>query len=118
MKILSCHFLRIAFGGALLLFATNHSNARVSGNDLFEFCGDGGLDKVMGVCGGYIMGSIETLSPLQSADVCFPKEGNPAQIVGAVIKFLGEHPEHRDEIAPKLILDAVTQAFPCDKRKP
>jgi hypothetical protein len=46
--------LEASFAAALVLFATNNSNAAMSGNDLFDMCNGSGSKTLTGLCAGYL----------------------------------------------------------------
>ena len=88
-----------------------------AGNDLLVACeadervsagrygaGDYGA---AGFCQGIVLAS------MWFSTACLPDGANLGQAKMVAMKFLREHPEHLHEPAPKLVADALGQAFPC-----
>ena len=49
-------------------------------------------------------------------DICPPNGYAHGQMVSIVMKFLKANPEKTHELAPLLILPALSQAFPCHSK--
>jgi hypothetical protein len=71
---------------------------------------------------GYCMGMTEgvmALAKQRSLNVfCAPESAGQAMLLRAVLRFLDANPERLKEPAEVLILDALGDAYPCQKPEP
>src|SRR4051794_38598655 len=68
----------------------------------------------MGVAHGYVQGIADALLIGQS---CVEAGVTLNQIVEISANYIRKHPERRHLAAKQLIVEAVSEAFPCSKRK-
>lgn len=105
---------RPAFALLCLLYLSNPALA-VTGNDLYNWCSD----DDPGVCNGYLLGSVSTISTLQSWKrvkrnfICLPSSFTDRQLRELVLAHLQAHPESRHLSGSSLTLNALLAAFPC-----
>ncbi|AFO86738.1 hypothetical protein D1821_03680 [Phaeobacter inhibens] len=119
---------------AALFVASQGSAGAITGNDLHEICTDGGAVG-NSACSFYIIGAWEGLNygvsiPFMMANqgtstaavnqyrssmfgVCGDEMVSNSQIVDVVGNYLRNTPEMRHFPARGLILNAMSQAFPC-----
>lgn len=64
---------------------------------------------------GYIMGVADTIS---GASACYPIGALQTAIFSKVSEFITAHPARMSEPASSLISEALSKAFPCNKKKP
>ena len=100
----------------LPLAANSQGGTFLNGNKLKTHCvqKDGFFDN--GFCMGYIIGVADN----RSFYICSP--GGSGGVTGAqytdiVKKYLNDNPAQLHRDADVLVLDALTQAFPCPKKK-
>ena len=92
----------------------------LTGYDILEFCTmpkkasypEGVcLGFTNGVEEGYMVGAI--LHGVTKKSFCKPKGVTRGQLILIVVKYLKDNPERLHYQATQLILEAMTQAFPC-----
>jgi hypothetical protein len=101
-----------------------------TGNDLYAACTDTGFAN--GMCYGYVSGVYDLIADLQHArfhdpdtpgtsvsplwkmrNLCMNTEITKKQVVDVTVKYLTEHPEHRDKNAAGLIIISAIETFGC-----
>ena len=92
----------------------------VTGNSLLEYCGSKNVGEY-GVCVGYItgVGDIETMDGAAFPDrqrFCTPDNATNGQIIDIVVKYLKDHPAARHLLGAILVVNALTEAFPCSSK--
>ena len=93
-----------------------------SGNWLWDdACREEDKNPVKGtICFAYLMGAIETFGVLAAADqvkyFCVPPNVEKGQMMDVVKLYLRDHPETRQYHAPTLVMLALKEKFPCQKR--
>jgi Ssp1 endopeptidase immunity protein Rap1a len=94
--------------------------AVISGNKLLNLCGDNQPAVQSGFCVGYVVGVVEMMAGpqwrLPNPMACIPKDVLAGRLVGAVKKYLTDHPAELHYGAYALVVIALAQAFPCDGR--
>ena len=100
----------------LPLAANSQGGTFLNGNKLKTDCAqkDGFFDN--GFCMGYIIGVADN----RSFYICSPGGSGgvtAAQYTDIVKKYLNDNPAQLHRDADVLVLDALTQAFPCPKKK-
>lgn len=112
-----------------------HAQSYVSGNDLFNICGDKKVVAEM-ACLGYISGMLTGIAyqtgytyaafeiveqPLDTEytsflkHYCIPKGVKNRQIVKVIKKYMLDNPELLHIPSSSLVVKALTKAFPCYK---
>ena len=104
----------IATSTALLFCFISPSRATTSGNDLFNYCEDTGVNWSSGYCDGYVSGIAELATTVGS--ICPSEAVNNRQVWDITRKYLEQHPETRDQVAEYLVLRALMDTFPCPKK--
>ena len=103
---------------AITLVAARQADANFqTGNDLLRFCEDIS-DSGYGRCLGYVEGVVDSLEVARSDHHLPPcvREGiGTAQVHNAVIKYLRDHPETREQTASRLVVIAVSSALQCSQ---
>lgn len=106
--------------GTLLTIATPASGAELTamnfmdGNRLFEAC-----EKGSPICRGYVMAIADSATMLQvvagarSTPFCLDAGMVDRQVVDVARRYLERHPQRRHWNAPRLIVDAFAESFPC-----
>ena len=79
--------------------------------------GESWFDK--GYCSGYIIGVSDTADTLAvwkgfAESICTPQGVTSGQLQKVVVKHLNEHPEKLHLRASSLVLNVLTEAFPCE----
>jgi hypothetical protein len=126
--------LRIAFMAGALACCSSASEAQAtSGNTMFKACidaerhlvneergklPDAGETVMLGVCLGEVMG-IKFLAAGATKNteypVCVPATATNGQVLAVVVRHLRNHPETRDSDFNYLVMDALLEAWPCQK---
>jgi hypothetical protein len=96
-----------------------------SGNLLFAACSTQSSTHDSGLCRGYITGVVDMVSTVAAAfsstgapvAYCYPNGVTTGQIRDVVIQRLQAHPEERRYPAAGIILTAITEAFPCARKR-
>jgi hypothetical protein len=100
---------------ALPLAANSQGGNFQNGNKLKTHCAkEGGFSD--GFCMGYIIGVADN----RSFYICAPGGSGgvtQGQFTDIVKKYLNDNPAQLHKDADVLVLDALTQAFPCPKQK-
>lgn len=124
-----------AYFFATFLLSTASAQAQTSGpiekrvggvmqaSKLAEFCSDGTSSAVRGVCGGYILGVVDSMSISLVAGgefggwkACFPDQMNAVDLIKVGkdrMKVL--EPKYANLGAAGLVGQAMEQAYPCKK---
>lgn len=71
------------------------------------------------ICQIYFLAFTESLLAAQAAEqngICFPPGASANQVRAVGERYMATHPEKLHEHASILILNALTEAFPCVKR--
>lgn len=91
-----------------------------TGNELLSDC-EGTDEFNRGWCTGRIVGYTQGLN--HGLDLggsvglyCLPEGVTLGQLRDVTVKFLNDHPERRHEKDTLLMLDAMSEAFPCPKQ--
>ena len=96
---------------AMLLGSSASYAVLISGNKLFENCGqDGATFTEVGVCYGFVFGVFDVI---QGVEVCEPDDVTGGQLIGIVRKYLKENPENLHLNAAFLVTLALSEVFPC-----
>jgi hypothetical protein len=105
---------------AALLASETHAEL-LSGNQLYSICRNGLVGDDF--CVGYIVGASEawwkakaTLATTLGAGFGLAwcrEEATNGQVTDVVVAFLRDHPELRDQPALDLVIEALSDAFPC-----
>lgn len=102
---------------------TSESGTFNTGNTLLRHCQGNGVDQ--DYCIGYIVGVVDLIGALQGSSdkdganfwkyhaVCLPSHVEAGQIKDVVVKYLVEHPEHRDQPAAQLIIITLIATWGC-----
>jgi hypothetical protein len=86
------------------------------GNKLSDWCkswrssATGYLNVKSAQCGAYITGVLDTL---HDRTFCLPQQVAAAHAIDVVIRYLQDHPEKYHLPASGLVVDALTEKFPC-----
>jgi hypothetical protein len=96
-----------------------------SGNQLFAACSTQSSTHDSGLCLGYIIGVVDMVSTVATAfsatgapaAYCFPNGVTTGRIRDVAIQRLQAHPEERHYPAAGIILTAITEAFPCARKR-
>jgi hypothetical protein len=64
-------------------------------------------------CSGFVLGVVDTESNRKESTFCLPEPVERRTVTDIVGKFLHDHPEKRPLAAYQVIIEAMTQAFPC-----
>ena len=97
------------------LLALRNQALAVTGEDLYTWCSQ----DDPGMCNGYLLGSIGTLSTLQGWKrvkknfVCLPPDFTDRELRELVLADLQAHPDRRQLSGSSLTLNALLKAFPC-----
>jgi hypothetical protein len=90
----------------------------IYGSKLFADCRDGDNPSARdspykwGTCFGYINGVAEALVP--AGLYCLPAGASAGQVLDVAKLYIREHPDKRYLPAPQLIVNALTEKFPCN----
>jgi len=110
----------------MLVWCPNAGLAAVPGNTLNEWCGSkGGSSEVacLVFLHGYIEGyyiatlikEIERRGGTKEEEICLPDGWTIKQVQLVVRKYLAQNPEELHIDAGRIVLWALTKAFPCRK---
>ena len=115
-------FVLIGLAGIAGAFTGSDAGAAgfFTGNELLEACsatnGTTAYEYKSGICSGYVLGIADELD-LENAQLgrgsCFSDEVTLGQLRDVVLKYLQEHPEHRDLDAAVLVRSAFASAYPA-----
>ena len=112
--------LGIIAAAVLAVFLTSPAQASKGGNELHKACQADRPDPEAaaferGFCMGYISGVTEALGP----PFFCPPEGAVTrnQYRDIVKNYLNQHPERRHKHSTVVILEALSEAFPCKESK-
>ena len=87
---------------------------RIDGNELFRTMEEAvdreDLGYQSGFFDGYVLGFADTTVNVLW---CPPKSAQPSQISKVVANYLSQHPELLNDPAEVLVIDALSQHFPC-----
>ena len=98
----------------LLLGGTTQSYAQFyDGNSLYQVCDQRGNNYSSGVCGGYVIGTIDTYLLTKSYPLCLPTNATAGQLTDVVIRYLETRPDQRHYAAASVVWTALTESFPC-----
>lgn len=78
----------------------------INGNQLHEWCSSSN-QYFASQCMGYILGSLDATPELKT-----PENATRGQVRDVIVKYLREHPEHRDMPAGMVIIMAAFEAWP------
>jgi|SRR5882672_6784813 len=107
-------------------------NFSETGNDFLRVCDikESNPTVTDGVCIGYVNGVLEGFNMAMrlgqvarhatittGSFFCLPSESTMGQKYRVVVKYMNDHPEKTHNPTELLILDAVTEAFPCKNEK-
>ena len=102
--------------GLLMLAEATVGHMFLNGNALLARC-----DQNREACEMYVAGNFDQLQLTTAAmgriAICPSKDVTMAQATDVVLKYLADHPDSRDKVAPFLVSMALVQAFPCTKRR-
>ena len=90
----------------------------IDGSKLFTDCRDGDNPNARdstykwGTCFGYINGVADALVP--AGLYCVPKGASAGQVLDVAKLYLQDHADKRYLPAPQLIVNALTEKFPCN----
>ncbi len=111
---------RYVVAACLSLCASPVGAVGMTGNDLLNNCRHESNDpKSMAstlYCVGYIEGVFDAFE--LNSITCPPNGVTNGQKVEIVLKVLKTHPEMTHKLAPTLMIDAASQAFPCHSKDP
>lgn len=109
----------LLIGASLCLGFSGAQAQTYSGNELQTVCDLNG-DSAEFACNMYILGSLDMYDLLLPAsevggskDFCAPTGATVGQIFAVVRQHLEDHPGRRHRNAVDLILEALSDAFPC-----
>ena len=94
----------------------------VTGSQLKACCADYDDEKnkgffSSGFCAGYITGTIESIAIWTAGSshipYCLPENATNDQIISVIRKYLDANPEKLHLDGAELIIDAISDAFPC-----
>ena len=96
------------------LFVTSTANAAFyTGNDLYnKLTSSDSSDRILGM--GYIAGIYDVFD---GSSICAKQNVTLGQLKDIVIKKLAEKPEYRHMTADNFVYVALSEAFPCPKKK-
>jgi len=101
------------------LMMRGHAVAEViDGSKLFADCRDGDNPSARdspykwGTCFGYINGVADALVP--AGLYCLPAGVKAGQVLDVAKLYIQDHPDKRYLTAPKVIVDALREKFPCN----
>ena len=83
------------------------AQATTTGNALLEWCAEA---RDRGMCIGYSQATIEGLGGF-----CPPEGVTLGQAIKIVVKYLNANPEYLHLRGMQLAMDAVVEAWPCEK---
>jgi hypothetical protein len=103
-----------------------NSDFTASGNDFLRVCEkDDSPTVTKGVCLGYVNGVLDGVDlavgigaaahHVQPKGLCLPSESTMGQKYRVVVKYMNDHPEKTHLPTNVLVLEAITEAFPCPK---
>jgi Rap1a immunity proteins len=100
----------------MLAAADNSFLAFETGNQLYSRC----QQDRRGSCTAFVVGVSDTIETVQSdvgrkAVICKDEGVTKSQITDVVIKHLSDHPETRHDAAARIVILALSKAFPCPK---
>jgi Rap1a immunity proteins len=90
----------------------------IDGAKLFADCRDGDDPNARdsthkgGMCFGYINGVADALVP--AGAYCLPPGASAGQVLDVAKLYIQDHPDKRYMSAPQLIVNALTEKFPCN----
>jgi hypothetical protein len=112
---------RLLIAAALCLLATG-AKADFTGNELKGYCEywPRQTDSTI-MCMGYMIGSLDTIrgfnkTVFHGAQYCEPQGFTYDQLAAMLQKYLEDHPQNLQLAASSLILNMLTEAFPCQKK--
>jgi len=109
--------------GLLMLAAVGagapQTAAFLTGNDLYENCSDGGVNRLT-LCVPYVEGIFDATNVQRALMklppiICSGISVTASQIADVVHLYLKNHPERRQNPAAQLAVTALSEAFPCNK---
>ena len=85
----------------------------LTGNELYHVCQSGFSDSDL--CLGYVMGVLDhwAAGRVLKPDDCPPRGVKNTQVRDVVVKYLGYHPELRNQHAWALVVQAIVRAWNC-----
>jgi hypothetical protein len=89
------------------------ANGFFTGNDVLINC----ESKTPDLCITYVAGVHDALFVLKVAPYCTPDSITPNRLRRAVTKWLQTHPEQLHQPAASLVINALTDAYPCGQKK-
>ena len=107
--------------GALVLASLgtdpSHAGSLQDGQDLQQYCAEDAAHVEQAACFAYILGIADLLAgfEVKGFRVCFPENVDLKLIVTTTEEYLADHPERLHYTADKLVLDALADAFPCER---
>jgi hypothetical protein len=116
--------MKIVLAIGIILFAVGAANGDTgfyiseSGIELKHLCdgdGDGGLDRSIYICGGYVNGVMDALTVYQVSNKlppCFPRM-TAEQVILITKRWFGQHPEELHMPAAYCISRAIYEAYPA-----
>lgn len=107
--------LGMVFGGAANDLVTQCKNITV--------LDPGGVGDIaeLGMCIGYLSGVIDGATSASKDDprifsVCVPEGVSRGQVARIIIKYAADHPETLHWPASRLVIEALSSAFPCSAK--
>ena len=83
-----------------------------SGAALLRSCADLSADRCWTYVAGVSDGVLAAYAP-GAKPYCLPGGLRPAELAGAVHRYLALHPEGRQGPATRIVVDALTTGYPC-----
>lgn len=94
----------------ILAVSTQSLGSFMDGNKLYGYANSD--DPVeLSIFFGYVVGTIDA----HWGALCIPKDASSAQVKDIAKKYLDDHPEERHLAAERVVVNAIREAFPCNK---
>jgi hypothetical protein len=115
----------LASAEAPALHEDNGSPQQLSAHDLQRACAASSLTETgrqrRRFCSGFISGVEEGVRILQmqhrmDKSVCLPPQVSTRALTNAFIDYTTRHPGQVGQPAAQLVIDALSQAYPCERR--
>jgi hypothetical protein len=90
----------------------------VDGHALWEYCGQTTAGEPPRTCTAYVEGVVDqyvwTVSIMHGrSPFCLAAAADPGSVTDVVRKYLSDHPNEREFIAPALVFSALLEAYPA-----
>jgi len=109
---MTCVFRTVVLGVGIGLGSCQPALAYTRGYELLAQCPNKDDLFDVGLCYGFIMGTVETRN--DGKTFCIPARGvTKRQIYDIVVRYLARHPEQLNAYAATLVLVAVAASYPC-----